>query len=100
MGGSTLTSPASTTNNNQPFFAAGPVGAAAGMNFGGRVTITDATINQSLGVLAAPQIDALKQLQQEQQAQAELSAAMRKQFQQNRPGTGGGTAGTTPPGGG
>jgi hypothetical protein len=42
---------------------------------GGR--ITDAAVNQSLGVLAAPQIDALKQLQQEQKAQAALGAAIR-----------------------
>jgi hypothetical protein len=43
----------------------------------GRVTITDTTINQSLGVLAAPQVDALRQIQQEQQLQAQLNAAMR-----------------------
>lgn len=44
---------------------------------GSETRITDATINQALGVLAAPQIDALRQLQQEQEAQAALSAAMR-----------------------
>jgi len=52
---------------------------------GGRVT--DADINQASGVLAAPQIDALKQIQQEQQAQAQLNAAMRAQFQNNRAGS-------------
>ena len=46
--------------------------------------ITDATINQALGVLAAPQIDALRQLQQEQQAQSALNAAMRQRSQSNR----------------
>lgn len=94
------TSSAPAGGRNQTFFAgpAGAVAAAAGL--GGHVTITDATINQSLGVLAAPQIDALKQLQQEQQAQAELSAAMRRQFQQNRPSPGSGTsAPPTTPGG-
>jgi hypothetical protein len=87
------TSPTAARNNNQIFFAGGPAVGAA-VNFGGQATITEATITQSLGVLAAPQIDALKQLQQEQQAQAELGAAMRKQFQPNRGG------GTPPPGGG
>jgi hypothetical protein len=88
------TSPATARNNNNPVFFAGAPALGGAINFGGQVTITDATINQSLGVLAAPQIDALKQLQQEQQAQAELGAAMRKQFQPNRGG------GTPPPGGG
>jgi hypothetical protein len=54
--------------------------------------ITDTTINQSLGVLAAPQVDALRQLQQDQQTQAALNAAMRSRYQ----GTGAATTGTTP----
>ena len=54
--------------------------------------ITDTTINQALGVLAAPQIDALRQLQQEQQAQAALNATMRNRF----PG-GNAPASSTPP---
>lgn len=65
-------------------FVAGPGGGPLGFSGGGGVQVTDATINQALGVLAAPQVDALKQLQQEQQAQAQLSAAMRKQFQESR----------------
>lgn len=95
----TATSPSSTGNNNNAgvFFTA--AAGAAGPTVGGsHVPITDATINQSLGVLAAPQIEALKQLQQEQQAQAELNASMRRQFQQNRANTGT-TPGTTTPGG-
>ena len=71
---------------------------AGAVGMGGKVKITDATINQSLGVLAAPQIDALRQIQEEQQAQAQLSAARRSQFQQMR-----GKAPTAPapkPGGG
>lgn len=43
----------------------------------GQPTITDTIINQSLGVLAAPQISALRQLQQEQRAQEELHRSMR-----------------------
>lgn len=61
----------------------------------GRVTVTDAVINQSLGVLAGPQIDALRQIQQEQQAQAELNAAMRRRFQPPNTGTTDTPAGAT-----
>lgn len=61
---------------------------------GGSSHITDATINQATGVLAGPQLDALRQLQQEQQAQAQMNAAMRSQFQNSRGSTG--TATTTP----
>jgi hypothetical protein len=59
---------------------AGPVTPLAVMGDPGRtraVPVTDATLNQALGVLAAPQLDALRQIQQEQQAQAQLSKAMR-----------------------
>ena len=44
--------------------------------------ITDATINQALGVLAAPQVEALRQLKQEQEAQSALNAAMRNRFRE------------------
>lgn len=50
-----------------------------------RVNVTDATINQALGLLAAPQVEALRQIQQEQQLQTQLSAAMRAQYQNRRP---------------
>lgn len=50
-------------------------------------TITDAVINQARGVLAAPQVEALIQIQQEQQAQAQLSAAMRRRAESFRPAT-------------
>ena len=49
------------------------------------VSITDTAINQALGVLAAPQIEALRELQREQQLQAELGAAMRSRFQRTQP---------------
>jgi hypothetical protein len=86
---------ASTAAANRTTFNGAPVPAiAARAGFGGS-QINEAAINQSLGVLAGPQVDALKELQQEQQAQAEFSAAMRRQFQNNRRG-----GGTTPrPGG-
>jgi hypothetical protein len=50
--------------------------------------ITDATIAQAQGVLAGAQLEALEQLQQEQQAQAQLQQEMRRQFQ---------SGGTPPP---
>jgi hypothetical protein len=65
-------------------------GAQGGRPFGPRrnsVSITDSTINQALGVLAAPQIEALRQLQQEQQAQSALEAAMREGTRSNRKGS-------------
>lgn len=68
-----------------------------------RVAVTDTTITQAMGVLAAPQIDALKQIQQEQQVQAQLNAAMRAQMQNTqRDSRAGGAApaATPPPGGG
>lgn len=64
-------------------------GLAATFGSGG-TRITDATISQAVGVLAAPQVDALRQLQQEQQAQAALSSQMRNRFQ------GSGTTTTSP----
>ncbi|MEO6004809.1 MAG: hypothetical protein ABIZ04_23310 [Opitutus sp.] len=57
------------------------VAATFGGGTGSGSRITDNSINQALGVLAAPQVDALKQLQQEQKAQAALNATMRSRFQ-------------------
>lgn len=61
-------------------------GGGPGMNFmmgagAGPTTstpITDATIAMAQGVLSAPQLDALKQLQTEQQAQQKIAEAMRQ----------------------
>lgn len=61
-----------------------------------RATLTDATITQSLGVLAAPQVDALRQIQEEQRAQAALAAAFRAQARAGRDASGA-TAGTPSP---
>ena len=47
--------------------------------------ITDGTIAQAQGVLTGPQLDALKQLQDEQQAQAKMAQALRNQFGGSRP---------------
>ena len=59
--------------------AAMAIGGGPGM--GPNTQITDATIAQAQGVLAGPQLDALKALQQEQQARIEMQQAMRKQFE-------------------
>jgi hypothetical protein len=72
---------------------AGQTSGASGRPRDLRNPITDATINQARGVLAGPQIDALRQLQQEQQAQAALNAAMRARGQENDPAS---TLGQTP----
>lgn len=47
--------------------------------------VTDAAINQALGTLAGPQIEALRELQREQQLQSELGATMRSRFQRGQP---------------
>lgn len=93
---SILSTTTSSRAANSSFPMPMPIGGMGGpVSIGGTPHITDATINQSLGVLAGPQVDALKALQQEQQAQAELSAAMREQFRQNH--TSGSTTATPPP---
>ena len=78
------TAPARTNTNGGPTPLAA-LGNGIAATFGGGTgsgsRITNTTINQSLGVLAAPQVDALKQLQQEQKAQAALNATMRNRFQ-------------------
>lgn len=80
-------SPSPSGNNSLRATLGGPMGT------GGGTKITDATIAAAQGVLTAPQVTALQQLQQEQQAQAELAKTMREQFNNNRPQ--GGTTGTT-----
>lgn len=50
----------------------------AGGGGGASSPITDATISMAQGVLSAPQVDALKQLQAEQQAQQKIAEAMRQ----------------------
>lgn len=59
-------------------------GGATSPSIGRIGVVTDAAIEQARGVLAAPQIEALRQLQQEQRAQAEMAAAMRRQFESRR----------------
>lgn len=61
-------------------FAGALGGPAQFAGAGGTARINDATVNQAQGVLTGPQLDALRQLQQEQEAQAQLAKAMRNQF--------------------
>jgi hypothetical protein len=56
-------------------FVAGIGGGAIG---GASAPITDATINMAQGVLSGPQLEALKQLQAEQQAQQKIGEALRQ----------------------
>ena len=77
---STSPARANSTNTLRAAFGNGGPVVTAGFGGGNSSRITDATVNQSLGVLAAPQLDALKQLQQEQEAQAALNAALRRRL--------------------
>ncbi len=49
--------------------------------------LTDVALEQARGVLAAPQLEALRQLQQEQRAQSEIVETMRRQFESRRSNT-------------
>ena len=72
------------------------IAAAFGVGFGGgqaNTPIANSAIAQAQSVLAPAQVTALQQLQAAQQAQAELTQAMRNQFRNANPG--GGTGGTT-----
>jgi hypothetical protein len=71
----------------------GPFGGVNQMA-GPSAQITDATIAQAQSVLTPQQVQALTDLQQEQQAQRQLAHTMRQQFE-----NGGSTAPTPPPGG-
>ncbi len=57
-------------------FMAGMGGGGGGPTQG--TPITDATVNMAQGVLSGPQVDALKQLQAEQKAQAQLAQTFRQ----------------------
>jgi hypothetical protein len=73
----------------------GPLGPFVGR---GSAAITEQALQQSAGVLAAPQIEALRQLQQEQQAQRDLANAFRTQAG-NTPAGSRGASPPPPPGG-
>jgi len=92
--------PSTNTNGNN---TRATVAAAFGVGFGGAMMntpITNSAITQSATVLAPSQVQALQQLQATQQAQSQLSQAMRNQFRNS------GSSSTTPtptktgPGGG
>jgi len=89
------TSPMRSSGAPMPLTALGS-GMAATFGMGGNAKVTDAAINQALGVLAGPQLDALRQIQQEQQAQAEINAAMRARFQKGAPNSSGPVVNPTP----
>jgi hypothetical protein len=91
---------ATTTSKASPNPVPAAFNAVVGGNAASGSRITDTTINQALGVLAAPQIDALRQLQQEQQAQAALNATLRNRFRggNDTPPPSGTAAGPTPRG--
>jgi hypothetical protein len=63
---------AGTTNGGTP----GP-GLMSLLNGGGTAKVTDDTISQSSGVLSAPQVAVLQQIQQQQQAQQQMQQLMR-----------------------
>jgi hypothetical protein len=96
-GGATITS--SVTVVAEAGAGGGRGGPGGGMNFiagigGGAMgspsaPITDATINMAQGVLSGPQLEALKQLQAEQQAQQKIGEALRQTMGGNNgnPGT-------------
>lgn len=71
-------------------------GAVARVAMGGGSRITDQAVTQAQGVLSAPQMEALRALQQEQQAQAQLAQQMRNNMggRRNSPG---GQSPSTPP---
>lgn len=80
------TQPATNTNAGPEINLAGrgPLGPFIGR---GTAAITDQALQQSAGILAAPQIEALRQLQQEQQAQRDLANAFRNQATNNSAGS-------------
>ena len=73
-------------NNRQAVVTGFGIGGATGPS----ARVTDTAIAQAQGLLAPAQLQALQQIQQTQQAQAQLALAMRNQF-------GGGQTRTTPP---
>lgn len=90
--------PGTAGGGSDVFFAGAvaPRAAVAALGGRGQAAITDTAIQQSAGVLAAPQIEALRQLQQEQQAQRDLGAAFRNQGTRAA-GTSASAAVTAPP---
>jgi len=68
-----------------------------GISGGFNTTITDEAIQQAATVLSPAQLDALKQLQAEQQAQAQLNQIMRNQLRPRRGGGSPSASSATPP---
>jgi hypothetical protein len=78
---------------------AGP-GPMALMNGGGTAKVTDDAIAQAQGILSAPQVAALQQIQQQQQAQQQMQQLMRAASQAAAGGTTAAPAPAAPGGGG
>jgi hypothetical protein len=68
-------------------------GPMALINGGGNARVTDAALSQAAGVLSAPQVSALQQIQEQQQAQQQ----MRQMMQAANQAAAGGSAPATPP---
>jgi hypothetical protein len=79
---------AGTTNGGD-----GGPGIMALVNGGGTAKVTDDSLTQASGVLSAPQMSALQQIQQQQQAQQQMQQMMRAANQ----GANGGAPAATPP---
>jgi hypothetical protein len=79
---------AGTTNGGD-----GGPGIMSLINGGGTAKITDESLTQAQGVLSAPQISALQQIQQQQQAQQQMQQMMRAANQ----GANGGAPSAAPP---
>ncbi len=66
-----------TQTNSAGGLAGGP-GIMALINGGGNARVTDDALTQSSGILSAPQVSALQQIQQQQQAQQQMQQLMRQ----------------------
>ena len=80
---------------NFNIFGGGGGGGGLGGGGGPSSPITDATITLAQGVLSGPQVDALKQLQQEQLAQQKIGQAVRDTMGANNGGAPSGAPATT-----
>jgi len=83
-------------SNSAVAAAINPNGGTGPFRTGGGVPITDDVIASSQGILNTTQVEALTELQEEQQAQAKLRAQMRANNQQPATPTGTATVATPP----
>jgi hypothetical protein len=76
---------ASSASSTAPGGADAPAPSFGGALMPSRIQLTDEVVTQAAGFLNASQIEALKQLQSEQQSQRQLMQLMRDQANANRP---------------